>query len=359
MDNYIPQYAPEFGEAETKAVHQYMQSGGWITEHTKTREFEDAVADYLGVNHCLATSNGTISLSLALLAKGVRHGDGVIVPALTMVATANAVGLLGAHSVFVDIDPNNMCLDVDKVIAESEHKGIAGVIWVSLNGRTNKSGLKALKHRFARTGQWIIEDAAQSFGATRCTTDITSFSFSTPKIISMGQGGCLVTNRDDLARQLHQLKDFGRESSGSDVYNGYGINAKITDIQAVIGIEQLKRIEYRIKRKRFISKQYREQLQGVEDIRFVDNAKGCVPWFIDIYTNDRNKLRNQLHANGIGSRPIYTPLPHLPVYETGEAYPVAERFSRQGLWLPSSFGLTTKDVTRVCDTIKGIMNERA
>ena len=113
----IPQMEPWFGEEEAAAVYDYMRSGGWLMEHDKTREFESMIAAYTGASHCIVTNNGTISLTLAALACGVRAGDDVIVPNYTMIASANSVFMFGANPVFVDVEPETLCLDIDKTKA--------------------------------------------------------------------------------------------------------------------------------------------------------------------------------------------------------------------------------------------------
>lgn len=232
----IPQYEPLFDRATiAKNVSDYIMSDGYMTEYNHTQKFEKEIAEFLGVKHCITVNNGTISLSLALLANGIKPGDKVIVPALSMIATANAVTLIGAIPVFVDID-TQLCLHENNTMKLlSQDKSIKAVIYVSLNGKITRNYEMLEKHCQAMNIA-LIEDNAQSFGSKYHsgkmmgnTGNISSFSFSMPKIIcSGGQGGCLTTNNDELAQRLRQLKDFGRTSGGNDIHNDFGINSKFS-----------------------------------------------------------------------------------------------------------------------------------
>lgn len=190
----IPQIQPWFGKEEAEALADYMASGGWITEFKKTTEFERLIASYVQARHCVVVNNGTISLSLAAIACGIRPGDDVIVPNYTMIATPNAMLMVGANPVFVDVEPETLCLDVRKVTAAITSK-TKGIVLVSPNGRYPKAGINVFESLCAELGLTLIEDAAQSLGShypdgrhIGRAGSVGSFSFSMPKIISTGQG---------------------------------------------------------------------------------------------------------------------------------------------------------------------------
>ena len=263
---FIPQMEPWFDNKEAKAVYLYLKNGGWITEFKKTEEFEKEISTFTKAKYCIATTNGTISLTLALLACGIKQGDEVIVPDMTMVATPNSVKLTGASVVFSDIEKESLCLSMETIIPHITKKTKA-IILVSLNGRYPKD-IREITKFCKKNKIWLIEDAAQSLGSFANKKhigtygDIGSFSFSAPKIISTGQGGALITNNKKLYERLKKLKDFGREKSGADHYLTMGWNFKFTDIQAVIGLEQMKKLTWRIKRKKEIYKLYEESLKN-------------------------------------------------------------------------------------------------
>ena len=359
----ILQYTPMFNGTEQKALNLYMKSGNWLTEYKETEKFEKIIAKYLNVKHCIVVNNGTISLSLALLAYGIKPGDRVLVPSLTMIATANAVKFIGAVPIFVDINPENLCMtmgkDLQDLINLWQPKAL---IYVALNGRrTNRAKLWTFfwwckKHNIA-----IIEDNAQAFGSEDTdntkignTDYISSFSFSVPKIISTGQGGALTTNDDDLALKLRRLKDFGRDGGGNDIHNYFGINSKFTDLQAVIGIEQMKNINWRVKRKKEIYNFYYTKLKDIPQIEFIPTDLNYVtPWFVDIYVKDREDLIAYLKINGIGTRAIYNSIYKQKIYQPNAIkHPIAEDYSNRGLWLPSSMTPKNSELNLICKKIK-------
>jgi len=241
---------PWIGEEEKAAMMEYLDSGAWLTEFKKTREFERMLADYIGSKYVSAVNNGMMSLIIALMALGIGKEDEVIVPDYTMIASANAVVLVGAKPILVDIDPSNLCLDLELAVGAITPKTRA-IMFVSINGRCpDMDKVIALAGKY---NLYLIEDAAQSLGSRYkgkhlgTFAEIGSFSFSFPKIITTGQGGALVTDNEELFRKISMIKDFGRPQSGVDYHEIMGLNSKFTDLQAVIGIEQMKRLDWRVK----------------------------------------------------------------------------------------------------------------
>lgn len=355
--NFIPQMEPWFDESEARALYDYIKSGGWVTEFRETRRFEEMIGDFTGARHCVATNNGTISLTIALLAAGVSPGNEVIVPDLTMVATPNSAKLIGAEPVFVDVEPETLCLDIDQTANAITHRTKA-VIHVSFNGRSNDLGRL---HQLCRArGIALIEDAAQSLGSywgrkhLGTTGDIGSFSFSAPKIISTGQGGALLTDDDELALRIRKLKDFGRIEGGNDIHDSIGFNFKFTDVQALIGIEQMKKLPWRINRKKEIYSTYLSLLGDVDAITWVPtDLTVTAPWFVDIYVPDPEGLQAHLKEQNVGSRRLYPAIHSQKAYGLNHlSFPVTELASRKGLWLPSSTKLSDDDIARVCTAVR-------
>ena len=354
----IPQMEPWLGEEEAAAVNDYMRSGGWLMEHDKTRQFESIIADYTGASHCIVTVNGTVSLTLAALACDVRPGDEVIVPNYTMIATANSVFMLGANPVFVDVEPETLCLDINRTEAALTPKTRA-IMLVTANGRYPKAGIEAFVDLADKHGLALIEDAAQSLGShfpdgrhIGSVGKVGSFSFSVPKIITTGQGGCLITNDDELAERLRKLKDFGRAAGGTDIHQSIGYNFKFTDLQACVGIEQMKKLDWRIERKKEILVKYRQALRAVESVKFFEqDLINTTPWFIDILCERRADLQEHLKKRGIGTRAMYPPVNRQQAYQRVGHHPVSELVGRQGLWLPSSSQLTDQQIETVCDSV--------
>ncbi|MFH1841357.1 MAG: DegT/DnrJ/EryC1/StrS family aminotransferase [Candidatus Nealsonbacteria bacterium] len=359
---FINQMKPSYGKEEIEAVNKYLKSGAWLTEFKKTREFEEQIAKFTGAKYCSVVLNGTVSLFIALKALNIGQGDEVIVPDITMAATPNAVILAGAKVVFVDIERESLCLDVDKT-EKAITKKTKAIMHVSLNGRAGE--LERLNKICKKNSIYLIEDAAQSLGSfykgKHLGTHgiVGSFSFSTPKIITTGQGGALITNDLEVFKKIKLLKDFGRKKGGSDFYEKVGWNFKFTDIQAIIGIEQMKRLKERIGKKKEIFRLYQKCLSGVKEVEFIKtNLREVPPWFVDIFVPNAQKLIDFLKKQGIGSRLIYPALHSQPAYRRHPLvknlrdYSVSSKIAKRGLWLPSFVFLKKSQIKYICKNIK-------
>ena len=189
-----------------------MEEDGFITEFKRTEKFENMIAEYTGAKNCIVVNNGTISLTLAAMASGVKQGDEVIIPNYTMVATPNSVKIFGATPVFVDVEPDTLCLDIDAARKAISSKTKA-IMLVSANGRYPKAGIETFESLATENGLVLIEDAAQALGSFYPDGRhigraglVGSFSFSAPKIISTGQGGALITDCDTTAKHLRHKR---------------------------------------------------------------------------------------------------------------------------------------------------------
>jgi len=356
---FITQMEPWFGIEEKEAINNYMDEGGWLTEFKKTQQFENMIAEYTGAKHCIVTNNGTISLTLAALATGIKAGDEVIVPNYTQIATPNSVKMFGAIPVFVDVEPETLCLDIELVEKAITTKTKA-IMLVTANGRYPKSGIDAFVQLCEDKNLILIEDTAQSLGSFypdgrhQGTVGLVgSFSFSAPKVISTGQGGALITNSDDLANKIRKLKDFGRSGGGLDIHDSIGYNFKFTELQAVIGIEQMKKLRWRVNRKKEILRLYKDYLKEVKQVKLFEQDLGCTtPWFIDVLVEDREELISFLKVNSIGSRVMYPPINKQKAYEAAGEHPVSNLVGEKGLWLPSATQLTNEEIIFVTTKIK-------
>lgn len=357
----ILQMEPCFGEEEKKAVAEYLNSGGWLTEHKKTQEFEKMIADYVGSKYCSVVSNGTVSLVTALMALGIKPGDEVLVPNYTMAASAFVVSAIGAKPVFVDIERETLGIDFSVMKKKVTDKTKA-IILVEINGRFPYFGETIIDYCGCEDVH-VIEDSAQCLGSFYEEQHIGtfgmigSFSFSTPKIISTAQGGALVTDDEYLYEKICMIKNFGRKQSGVDEHECVGLNFKFTDLQAVIGIEQMKKLDDRILQKKENYMQYYDELKNVPGIKFIEtNLVETVPWMNDIIVEDRDNLQKELLKYGIKTRSFYSPLHTLTPYKNVKGnFPNSTYISEHGLWLPSSVKLTNEEISYVCNKIKEIM----
>jgi perosamine synthetase len=280
----------------------------------------------------------------------------VIVPNYTQIATPNSVKMLGAVPVFCDVEPETLCLDIEKARAAVGPRTKA-VMLVAANGRYPKAGIAAFESLAREHGLVLIEDSAQALGSRfpdgrhmGTVGLVGSFSFSVPKIITTGQGGCLITNDDAVASRLRKLKDFGRSGGGNDIHDTIGWNFKFTDVQAAIGIEQMKKLAPRLERKKAIYRRYRERLASVKGVSFFEqDVEHCPPWFIDVRVKDRDALAAALKAAGIGSRIMYPPIHRQKAYDLPGSHPVSEEVGLSGLWLPSASQLRDEQIDRICN----------
>ena len=358
-NNFIMQMRPLFGEEEKKAICKYMDEDGFITEFNRTEKFENMIAEYTGAKHCVVVNNGTVSLTLGAMAVGVAAGDEVIVPNYTMIATPNAIKMFGANPVFVDVEPATLCLDINLVEAAITDKTKA-IILVSSNGRYPGSGIESFVALGKKYDLSLIEDAAQSLGSyyqdgTHIGRKgvVGSFSFSAPKIISTGQGGAIITDNDEVALKLRRLKNFGRDGSGNDIHNSVGFNFKFTELQACIGIEQIKKISKRVARKKEIWKKYKKELKGIDYVKlFNHNLELTSPWFIDSIVEDRPNLIKFLNDQKIGTRVMYPPINAQTAYRVPGNHPVSQQVGEKGLWLPSYVQLTDEEISYITSKIR-------
>ena len=359
MSEFIMQMRPWFGNEEKKALCDYMDEDGFITEFKRTKHFEELLADYIGVKHCVVVNNGTISLSLAAMAVGIKAGDEVIVPNYTMIASPNSLKMFGAKPVFVDVERKTLCLDIE-LVEQAITSKTKGIMLVSANGRYPEVGIKAFENLCNEKNLILIEDSAQSLGSfypdgrhIGTVGLVGSFSFSAPKIISTGQGGAVITNNDKVAASLRKLKDFGRSAGGNDIHDQIGYNFKFTELQACIGIEQMKKLPDRVEHKKEILRTYHELLKDVKQVRFFDqDLEYTVPWFIDCIVEDREGLISHLKEHNIGSRVMYPPINKQKAYSYPGNYPVSNVVGSKGLWLPSYAQLSFKDIDFICDSVK-------
>jgi perosamine synthetase len=352
---YVAQIEPWIDQEEIDAVVDVMKSG-WITEAKKTAEFEQMIAEFVGTKYASVMSNGTVTLFAGLAALGVGNGDEVIVPDFTMVASPNAIHLVGAKPVFVDIERDTLCLDLDDVEKKITKKTKA-IMPVALNGRY--PDMKRLLQIAKDNKLYIIEDTAQALGCyykkkhLGTFGEIGSFSFSTPKVITTAQGGALVTNDKSLYEKIVQVKDFGRIDRNTQNHDAIGYNFKFTDIQAAVGVVQMKKLAWRLQRKKEMFALYQKELREVREVTFLDtNLTETSPWFIDIFIPDPQALAVYLKTKRIGTRIFYPAIHKTKPYRTGTVFKNSLWASTHGLWLPSSTFLSDQDILNVCNVIR-------
>jgi len=354
---------PQFG-AEEKALVAGVIDSGFINDGEVTAKFERQMAELLERKHVIATTSGTTAIFLALAGVGVGVGDEVIVPDVTFIATANAVTLTGAKPVLVDIEPRRLTLDPQRT-EDAITPRTKAIVPVHVSGRA--ADLEAILDIARRHDLFVIEDAAEAlfskhkgkvlgtFGIAGC------FSLSPNKTLTTGQGGLIATDDDRLQGRLRELKDQGRPvrgTGGDDIHSSIGFNFKFTNLQAAVGLAQLKDAERRLSRMRSIYKGYAE---GLRDVRGISTLPfriedGEVPQWTDVLADRCGELYDHLASKGIRGRRFWHPLHTQKPYRLpDDGFPNSMKYVPRAMWLPSAFTLSDADVVTVCDEIRGFL----
>lgn len=352
--------SPDLSGRESTYVAECLETT-WISSvgHFIT-DFELAFSKVAGTRHVVATNNGTTALHLALVALGVGPGDEVVVPALTYIATANAVRYCGATPVFADVEPDTMNLDPAAVESRITPRTKV-IIPVHLYG--HPADMTAIMAIAQRHGITVVEDAAEAHGAqvegrpVGSLAHVGVFSFFGNKIVTTGEGGAVTTDDDALAARLRLLRGQGMDPERRYWFPEVGFNYRMTNVAAAIGVGQLERIEQMLEQRRDVAARYTELLGHVEgvvlpierpDARRVDWLYTvCVTGFS---TEQRNRLIELLAEDGIETRPVFYPLHLMPPYASAAvgSFPVSEQLGAEGISLPTHVLLSDEDVTTVC-----------
>ena len=340
---------PVYNEQEIESVSKYIRSGGWIMEHTKTREMEQMICDYTGATYAHMVPSATIGLLLCSMLSEIKSGEIFDVSAYTQAATANGAILMGGIPNIIDVDPVNYTIDFNQIKSR--------VVYVtSINGRTGRFyGDQINELKFKK--QFVIEDAAQALGSwwnnkhVGTIGDVGVFSFGAPKIITTGQGGCVITNRVDLNEKIVAIKNFGRTVGIGETYNIMGMNFKFTDLQASFGIEQMRRLPEVVKRKKNIYRRYKKNLQ--DTVEFVETDLAFItPTYPEILIDRRDELAEYLRERKIGCRAVYNSLSSQPFHgKWATPTPVTDSIGAKGLHLPAQADLSDYNIDEISNAI--------
>ncbi len=366
MNKKISWWKPEMGPKEYSYVKEVLDNN-YPNEGSVTKEFEKQVAALVNAKYAISVTSGTTALFLSLKAFGIGHGDEVIVPDITFIATANAVMMAGAKPVFVDIDPTTSNIDINKTTAAIT-SATKAIIPVHVSGRA--ADMEALKEIATAHNLALIEDAAEAFMSQHkgkylgTWADLGCFSFSPHKIITTGQGGIIVTNNEELYKKLVLLKDHGRPvvgTGGDDVHHSVGYNLKFTNLQAAVGLGQLELLQKRVTRAKEIHLLYRKELANNPSIEFLEFDIKCgeLPLWTDIVCKERDALQTHLKKHNIECRNYWHPLhTQAPYLQSDEQYPSSIALSHKAMWLPSNFAITNEEIRYVCSTINNFFIEK-
>jgi len=359
----IVQIEPWIDDAELCELKRVIAST-FLVEHDLTREFEAMTAEMAGSKHAIAVCNGSMALFMCLKALGMGPGDEVIVPNLTFIATANAVILAGATPVLCEVREDTFCLDVERA-EKLITRHTRALMPVHLYGQSaDMSQVLALARSH---GLKVIEDAAEGVGVRFEGRHVGTFgdmgilSYYGNKTITCGEGGMILTDDDNLAQAAYRLKNYGRDAKGTFVHESIGFNFSFTDLQAAVGIAQMKKMPAIVRRKLEIHDRYGEQLADVLQLRpvFIDPRCQPVYWFTSFLCDDPEALSVFLRRQNIHTRRFFLPLHLQPCYGHGRHmrfhagdFAVSEAIYGQGISLPSACTLAPHGQAAVIDAIR-------
>jgi perosamine synthetase len=366
----IPVSEPQLGDRELEYVMECVRTG-WVSSSGKfINEFEESWAAYCGRRYGVAVSNGTVALQLAIAALNLQPGDEVIMPTFTIISCAQAVLAAGAVPVVIDSEPRTWCMDTTKIEARLTTRTRA-IMPVHIYG--HPVAMDTIMEIASRYKLNVIEDAAEAHGAEyrsrRCGSfgEMSCFSFYANKLITTGEGGMIMTDDENIAEHLRALRNLCFLPERRFFHEELGFNYRLTNMQAAMGVAQIARMEDIVRKKRWIGEQYRSRLQDIRTIQLPveENWARSVYWMYGIVLSSElpinaSHFAEALKARGVDTRPFFLGMHEQPVLQRrglfcGEHYPVAEHIARNGLYLPSGIGLTEKQLTTVCDTVREVL----
>jgi len=341
---------PILGIEEISAVVKVLESG-FISSGKKVEEFEKKFAEYCGTRFAVATNGGTSALHAALLAVGVGKGDEVITTPFSFIATSNAVLMCGAKPVFVDIDPRTYNLD-PKLVREAVTDKTQAILPVHLYGLP--ADMKEIMKIAEENDLKVVEDACQAHGASINKKRVGSFgtgcfSFYATKNMTTGEGGVITTNDETVYDNCKSIINHGQ--SEKDVYARLGFNYKMTELNAAIGLEQLKKLDDFNAKRVLNAEKLSESLKNHFSVPFVPDGFAHVFHQYVIKVKDRQGFRKEMLDKGVQTG-IHYPVPiHLQQFykklSHNISFPVAEECAGRVVSLPVHPGLSSEDINKI------------
>jgi perosamine synthetase len=367
----VPVNEPLLNGNEKKYLNECIDTGWISSEGPFIKKFEDSLANYFNRKHAIAVCNGTIAIDIAVDALNLQPGDEVILPSFTIISCVTGLLRKGCIPVFVDQEPDTWNMDVSQIEGKitSRTKVIMVVHIYGLPVDMDPVLTIAKKHNLK-----IIEDSAEMHGQTykgqKCGGfgDISTLSFYPNKHITTGEGGMVLTNDDRLAERCRSLRNLFFVPERRFVHYELGYNARMTNMQAAIGVAQFERINEFIEKKRWIGNLYRKCLAGVKGFTrqndktpFADNIYWVFGILLDKkFPLDARQMMEKLAEKGVGTRPFFFGLHAQPVlkqfpFYQEQSFPVAENLSMRGFYLPSGLALTEEQIVYSAEQLKNII----
>jgi perosamine synthetase len=366
----IPVNEPLFISGEKKYLAKCIETGWISSEGPFVQEFEEKFAGFVGKKYGIAVSSGTAALEIAVGAAGLKPGDEIIMPTFTIISCVLAAINYGLVPVFVDSEPETWNIDVNK-IEEGITKKTKAIMPVHIYG--HPCDMEPILKISRKYNLKVLEDAAESHGAEykgkRCGSfgDISCFSFYANKIITTGEGGMLLTDDKKYAERAKDLRNLAFEKERRYFHKKLARNYRMTNLQAALGVAQMKNIKKLIKIKRENAKKYNESLKDVPGLQLPAEKEWAknVYWMYGIVLDEATgfnakSFAKELVKYDIQTRSFFYPLHLQPALRKFKVkskgkYKVAERISRQGLYLPSGLALKNWQIEKVIKTVKRIL----
>jgi len=366
----IPVCEPALIGNEKKYLTDCVESGWISSDGPYVKKFEEQFSSYIGTKYGVAVNNGTSALSAAIFALNIGDGDEVILPSFTIISCALAVVRHGCIPVLVDIEPETWNIDVNK-IEERITKRTKAIMAVHMYG--HPVDMDPILELAKKYNLYVIEDASQVHGAQykgrRCGSigDIATFSFYANKILTTGEGGMVVTSSQLFADRALNYRNLCFDIERKFNHEELGDNLRMTNMQAAIGVAQLENIDKFIAIKKSNGRHYAELLTKVPGVKFQIEKEwaSMVYWMYCLQLDDSIKLtvddvRSKLAKQGIGTRPFFRGMHQQPALHKkglfrGECYPITEHSHNRGLYLPSSIGLTERQIDYIVNELSKIL----
>jgi UDP-4-amino-4,6-dideoxy-N-acetyl-beta-L-altrosamine transaminase len=387
MSQFIPYGRQSISQEDIEAVVEVLQSD-WITQGPAIERFENTVAEYCGVKFAIAVSSATAALHLACLALDLKEGDRLWTSPNTFVASANCGRYCGASVDFVDIDSKTFNIDsieLERKLAEADRDGGLPSVLVPVHFAGQSCEMEKIAQLSKQYGFRVIEDASHAIGGRYqnkpigcCEfSDMAVFSFHPVKIITTGEGGMILTNKEELYEKLIRLRSHGitRNTvlmvSSSDEPWYYqqlelGFNYRITDFQAALGWSQMQRLDDFVKRRHELVERYNVELQDLPLTTPYQHPGTYPSWHLyvirlqpDRLARSRREVFEALRTTGIGVNVHYIPVHTQPYYQQlgfqeGD-FPESERYYQEAISLPLYYDLTKNDQDRVIALLREIL----
>ncbi len=367
----IPVNEPLFCGNEKKYLMECIDSGWISSEGPFVCRFEEGFSSYVGCEQGVAVCNGTAALEVALAAVGLGEGDEVIMPSFTIISCALAALRLGAKPVLVDCEPDTWCMDASQVEDKITDKTKV-VMPVHMYG--HPVDMDPILRIAQDHDLKVVEDAAEVHGAEykgrKCGSlgDAAAFSFYANKIITTGEGGMVVTSDEKAAEKARSYRNLCFQPGRRFYHTQLGYNFRMTNLQAAVGLAQLECIDKFVEIKRSNAVEYTKRLGKIPGLKTPMEKKWAknVYWMYAIELEDEldvtaEEVMNRLKDEGIGTRPFFLGLHEQPALKgiglfKGESYPVTERISHQGFYLPSGLKLTEEQLNKVCNALESVFD---